>query len=77
MYALVATIEVEQLATLGLADLNHVVDRLTIRSILGVVALAKGALELGTWISYADESEIRDSLEEHQGWSNHYRRDLT
>lgn len=65
------------LATLGLADLDDREDALTIRSILGLVALTKGALELGTWISYADESEIREALEEHQGWSNHYRRDLT
>lgn len=66
-----------ELAALGLEDLAHVGDALTIRSILGVVALAKGALELGTWISYADESEIREALELRQGWSDHYRRDLT
>jgi hypothetical protein len=66
-----------KLAELGNEDLVHVGDALTIRSILGLVALAKGALELGTWISYADESEIQEALEERQGWSNHYRRDLT
>ncbi len=66
-----------ELLALGLSDLGRVEDAMTIRSILGVVALAKGALELGAWISFADESEIQEALEEHLGWSNHYRRELT
>jgi hypothetical protein len=44
-------------------DLGRLEDALTIRSILGAVALAKGALELSAWIGSADESEIEEMLE--------------
>jgi len=64
------------LLVLGLSDLAHVEDALTIRSILGAVALAKGALKLGAWISLADESEINEMLDDRAAWSELYRQDL-
>lgn len=64
------------LLALGLKDLAAVEDALTLRSILGAVALAKGALQLGAWIAFADESEIQELLEDRQGWSELYRKDL-
>lgn len=44
----------DQLLAMALRDLRDARDRLTIQAILGAVALAKGNLELGTLISYAD-----------------------
>ncbi|BDG01547.1 hypothetical protein [Anaeromyxobacter oryzae] len=66
----------KNLLALGLKDLGRVEDALTIRSILGAVALAKGALKLGTWIAFADESEIDEMLNDRQAWSELYRQDL-
>ncbi len=65
------------LLVLGLSDLARVEDAITIRSILGAVALAKGALKLGAWIAFADESEIEEMLNNHQAWSELYRQDLS
>lgn len=62
------------LLALGLNDLERIEDPLTIRSILGAVALTKGAVKLGAWISFADESEIDEVLEDRQAWSETYRR---
>jgi hypothetical protein len=61
------------LLVLGLSDLARVEDPITIRAILGAVALAKGALKLGAWIAFADESEIAEMLDDHQAWSALYR----
>lgn len=66
----------KDLLALGLEDLGRVKDALTIRSILGAVAVAKGALKLGAWIAFADESEIDELLDDRQAWSELYRRDL-
>ncbi|HET6413810.1 MAG TPA: hypothetical protein VFG53_17260 [Anaeromyxobacter sp.] len=63
------------LLALGLADLPRVTDASTVRSILGAVALAKGALKLGAWIAFSDESEIDEMLDERQAWSELYRQD--
>lgn len=64
------------LLALGLKDLGRVEDALTIRSILGAVALAKGALKLGAWIAFADESEIEEMLNDRQASPELYRQDL-
>lgn len=64
------------LLALGLSDLGRVEDALTVRSILGAVALARGALKLGAWIAFADESEIEEMLNDRQAWSELYRQDL-
>jgi len=58
---------------LALADLRHVRDPASLRSILGAVALAKRHLKLGAWIALADESEIDESLEQKSAWSELYR----
>jgi hypothetical protein len=58
---------------LALADLRHVNDPTTLRSILGAVALAKQHLRLGAWMALADESEIDEALEQQAAWSVRYR----
>jgi len=64
----------KDLLALALRDLPVVTDVLTVRAILGAVALAKGALKLGAWIANADESEIDEMLDERQSWSELYER---
>ena len=66
----------KDLFELGLSDLAHVEDAVTIRSILGAVALAKGALKLGVWIAFSDESETDEMVENHHAWLELYRQDL-
>ncbi len=48
-------------------------DPLTIRSILGAVALAKGTRKLGALLSTLDETEIDELLEDLTSWSEAYR----
>jgi len=62
-----------ELVEIGIVDLKQTDDPLTIRSILGALALAKGAVKLGVLISYLDESEIDELLEERLEWSRLYR----
>ncbi|MGA2257068.1 MAG: hypothetical protein ABSG53_20645 [Thermoguttaceae bacterium] len=62
-----------ELLALALDDLLRVSDPLTVQSILGAVALAKGALKLGAMLSYSDQSEIEDLLEERDAWSKRYQ----
>lgn len=61
------------LLALGLSDLARVADPTTIQSILGAVALAKGAVKLGAWIAFSDELEIEENLNFKQAWSDLYR----
>jgi hypothetical protein len=56
----------------AVADLSSSTDSLTIRAILGVLALAKGELKLGALLSGLDSSELDEWLEEHQDWSDSY-----
>jgi hypothetical protein len=63
----------QEILLMAITDLSSVNDPLTIRSILGAVALAKGQLKLGAMISYLDKSEIDEFLEEHDAWSRLYR----
>jgi hypothetical protein len=58
---------------LALADLRQVRNPTTLRSILGAVALAKQHLKLGAWVTFADESEIDEALEQQSAWSKLYR----
>lgn len=63
------------------SDLLHVAinglrkanDPLAIRPILGAIALAKGELKLGAMISFLDESELDEHLEQFFVWSEFYR----
>ena len=63
----------QELLRLALNDLRSVQDSLTVRSILGAVALAKGDLKLGALLSHSDESEIAELLERDLAWSALYR----
>lgn len=65
-----------ELLALGLSDLARIEDPITIQCILGAVALARGAFELGAWIAFTDASEIEKALETHLAWPKLYRRDL-
>jgi hypothetical protein len=60
------------LLELALGDLHDTDDRITIRSILGAVALAKGDLKLGALVSRSDDSEIDEVLERYEAWSELY-----
>jgi hypothetical protein len=53
-------------------DFKKAEDPLVIRSILGAMALAKRQIKLGIYLSYADESEIDDIVEDRDGWSENY-----
>lgn len=57
----------------GFEDLRKATDPITVRAILGAIALAKGVVNLGALISSFDESEIDEYLDEHLGWSEYYR----
>ncbi len=61
------------LAECGLHDLRAAEDPITVRAVLGAIALAKGAVQLGALISTLDQSEIAEYLDEHLGWSENYR----
>jgi hypothetical protein len=62
----------QQLLTVALGDLRDSQDGPTLRSILGAVALAKGDLKLGALVSYSDDSEITEILEQRDAWSEAY-----
>jgi hypothetical protein len=57
---------------LALSDLRSTEDRATIRSIMGAIALAKGELKLGAFISYSDDSQIDEIVEHYDAWSALY-----
>lgn len=56
----------------ALSDLPNAKDEITVRVILGVIALAKGMLKLGSFIIDSDDSEISEYLEEKMSWSELY-----
>ena len=57
---------------LALGDLRGSVDRPTLQSILGAIALAKGYVTLGALISHSDESEIEEVLDQYDAWTELY-----
>ncbi|MDH2433788.1 hypothetical protein QCD60_14540 [Pokkaliibacter sp. MBI-7] len=58
---------------LALKDVREARDQLSVHAILGALAIAKGALKLGALISYSDETEIEEQLNEAIAWSEIYR----
>lgn len=50
-------------------DLKVTDDFLMVQSILGAIAISKGNLKLGAMLSYTDQSEIDEILEQYDGWS--------
>jgi hypothetical protein len=62
-----------RVSEVAVIDLKSSSDSLTICSILGVLALAKGELKLGALLSGLDSSELDAWLEEHQAWSESYK----
>jgi hypothetical protein len=63
----------QQLLIVALRDLRDVRDGPTLRSILGTVALAKSDLKLGALVSYSDDSDILEILEQRDAWSETYK----
>jgi hypothetical protein len=61
------------LLQLAVGDVTRIEDPLTIRAILGAIALARGDLKLGAVLSQSDASEIDEFLEQRCGWSTYYR----
>jgi hypothetical protein len=59
-----------QLLELALGDARAAPDALTLRSILGAVALGSGDLKLGALICLSDDSEISEILDQRDGWSD-------
>jgi len=57
---------------LALADLALTQDPLFIRSALGLVALADGALELGALLGHLDSDEVTELLEQFLAWGELY-----
>lgn len=55
------------LIVVGLRDYAKANDALTVRAILGVLALGKGLKEIGTLVSSFDESEIKEVIDEYLG----------
>src|SRR5436190_1921802 len=62
----------EELLPYASRDLIVAHDPITVRTILGVMALAKGQLKLGAFIVDSDTSEIDEFLETRSAWSSFY-----
>jgi len=62
----------QQLLELGLNDLGKTKDRQTIRAIMGAIALAKGDIKLGAFISHTEDSELEEILDEYDAWPERY-----
>jgi hypothetical protein len=61
-----------ELLKLASRDLQATDDPITVRTILGAMALAKGELKLGAFIVESDTSEIEEFLETRSAWSSFY-----
>ena len=57
---------------LALDELHATSDPLVVQSALSVVALAKGQTKLGALLSFLDESELDELLEDQLAWSELY-----
>lgn len=62
----------DELLHLGISDLRQTIDPLIIRSIVGVLALARGHIKLGAFIAHMDASELDEMLEDRLAWSELY-----
>jgi hypothetical protein len=63
------------LAGLALEDLRTVKDPDRVTTALPVVALARGQIKLGAFLSFLDESELDELVEDRLAWSELYRED--
>lgn len=61
-----------ELVKLAIRDFPKIQADLDIKTILGVLAIAKKQLKLGTLISTLDNDEISEILEDHLTWSKLY-----
>lgn len=60
------------LFNIALDDLSKIDDLLTVRCILGFIALYKGLIKYGALISNFDESEIDETVDEYLAWNELY-----
>lgn len=63
----------QNLQNLAMADLAEASNPDLIRSILGVLALSKGAIKLGAVVSFIDNSELDEFVDEQLDWSELYK----
>lgn len=61
------------LFALALDDISRTNDKLTIRCILGFMALYKGLFKYGALISNYDETEIEEIVDEFFSWKEQYK----
>ena len=61
-----------QVIDLASRDLKKTDESLAVTAILGALAIAKGLLKLGAFISYSDEDEVDEYAEGHLAWSEIY-----
>ena len=62
----------ERLVASALLDLSDTRDPRLVRSALAFVALRRGAVELGAFLGWLDESELSALLEDSMNWSSLY-----
>ena len=63
---------IQNLRALALVDIVDASNPLLTQAIIGVIALSKGLIKLGSLVSYLDESELDQLLEEQLAWSELY-----
>lgn len=63
---------IQNLRNLALVDIVETSDPELVQAILGVIALSKGLIKLGSLISFIDESELAQLLEKQLAWSELY-----
>ena len=61
-----------ELIELGISDLRKTDDPENVQGVLGMLALARGHLKLGAFITGLDMSELDELLEEQLAWSELY-----
>jgi hypothetical protein len=61
-----------RLCELALHDLQSANEPLLVQQALAVIALAKRKVKLGMMLSYTDQSELDQCVEEHDAWSDLY-----
>jgi len=63
----------QDLLKVALRHIQTADDPLLVRSLLGAISISKGLVKLGAVISYFNESELLELLDEQMAWSELYR----
>jgi hypothetical protein len=62
----------DEIVKLSIKDISFSDDSLIVRTALGALAIGKKLLRIGTLISYLDDSEVNEILDEHMAWSQQF-----